>query len=782
MASSTAGTPNGPPNNPPNGPANTGHASSHTSKSTRILACVLCQHRKIKCDRTFPCANCIKANVTCTPSTPAPARKRRRPNQDLQERLARCEELLKVYASAKPEGEGGGAGAPPDPAQQLFESDTSSLKWKPPGKLIVEDDGGVRFVDSILLGTIHDELRAMREIVDGEDNDDITPETTATPDDNADLVLAGSCEPMSGDTPRSMTPEDLQPAPEHVFRLWQIYLERVNPLTKIIHVPTLQPYFVEATSGGQNLPQNIKTLLFAIYTLAAVAMTPDECLALLGYSRENALQRFSNGVRLSLIRTGFMKTYDLETLQALVIYLISLQGRYNRHAAWILNGVVLRTAQKMGLHRDGEALGLSPFETEIRRRVWWQIIMVDIKYALISGLSHSMLPRAWDTKEPKNVNDADLFPTATEPIQDREGPTEMIMVLITNRLARFLLETPGAEPIILLSDADTFKGHGGPSQQQVDMYRQLISNLAQSLLETIDKYSDPTAGPLHEMALDVKADILEKIEHVLLPHKEQEFSDEVRTLADNVFRIAVGAIAHENEHYTKTKARGFSWFSRMFFQDSMFLFVVGQLCTRTTGKLVEKAWDTVQATYSNYTDLFDVTQRMYYQIGLFVLRAWRTRESILRARLGDGVTFEPPDFITKLRAVMPSQEDASTIKTEPSSASSAPASGTATHTAYMTTTSTAAAAAAAATSSAPFSMPSSSSSSAATLLPPADELFAMGMDDKMQLSSPDLGMEGFFTQPYMDPNTIDWEMWGNIMPMGPTASTFDNLGSNPNPW
>ncbi|PTB78675.1 hypothetical protein M440DRAFT_1297637, partial [Trichoderma longibrachiatum ATCC 18648] len=65
----------------------------------RILACVLCQHRKIKCDRNSPCSNCIKANVTCTPSTPAPARKRRRPNQDLQERLARCEELLKQYAS-----------------------------------------------------------------------------------------------------------------------------------------------------------------------------------------------------------------------------------------------------------------------------------------------------------------------------------------------------------------------------------------------------------------------------------------------------------------------------------------------------------------------------------------------------------------------------------------------------------------------------------------------------------------------------------------------------------
>ena len=34
------------------------------SKPPRILACVLCQHRKIKCDRHFPCANCTKVSAS----------------------------------------------------------------------------------------------------------------------------------------------------------------------------------------------------------------------------------------------------------------------------------------------------------------------------------------------------------------------------------------------------------------------------------------------------------------------------------------------------------------------------------------------------------------------------------------------------------------------------------------------------------------------------------------------------------------------------------------------
>jgi hypothetical protein len=93
--------------------------------------------------------------VRCTPSTPAPARKRRRPNQDLQERLARCEELLKEYATTdKPEIQ-----AVPQPVHTpMF--DDNYMRWQPAGKL-VKEDGGIRFMDNFLFGTIYDEVRCL---------------------------------------------------------------------------------------------------------------------------------------------------------------------------------------------------------------------------------------------------------------------------------------------------------------------------------------------------------------------------------------------------------------------------------------------------------------------------------------------------------------------------------------------------------------------------------------------------------------------------------------------
>jgi len=73
----------------------------------------------VKCDRTTPCSNCVKAGAPCTPSTPSPRRPRRRPNQDLRQRLVRCEELLLQCAVA-------GQVHAPEPEAQSTESAESA--------------------------------------------------------------------------------------------------------------------------------------------------------------------------------------------------------------------------------------------------------------------------------------------------------------------------------------------------------------------------------------------------------------------------------------------------------------------------------------------------------------------------------------------------------------------------------------------------------------------------------------------------------------------------------
>lgn len=76
------------------GPSNPAPHHSST-KSQRVLACILCQQRKVKCDRKFPCSNCVKHQTQCVPSSQTRPRRRRFPERQLLERLRSYEELLR---------------------------------------------------------------------------------------------------------------------------------------------------------------------------------------------------------------------------------------------------------------------------------------------------------------------------------------------------------------------------------------------------------------------------------------------------------------------------------------------------------------------------------------------------------------------------------------------------------------------------------------------------------------------------------------------------------------
>ena len=70
---------------------------SQNAKPQRVLACVLCQQRKVKCDRQSPCSNCIRSHAQCVPAATLVLRQRRRrfPERELLDRLRHYESLLR---------------------------------------------------------------------------------------------------------------------------------------------------------------------------------------------------------------------------------------------------------------------------------------------------------------------------------------------------------------------------------------------------------------------------------------------------------------------------------------------------------------------------------------------------------------------------------------------------------------------------------------------------------------------------------------------------------------
>ena len=159
--------------------------------------------------------------------------------------------------------------------------------------------------------------------------------------------------------------------------LFTAFTHNVAPLMRIFHMPTLTRVYWEATASLGYLDWHTETLLFAIHYSAIVSLSPEECLRILGNTREVCLAQYRFAVEQALARGNLLNTQDMTMLQAAVLFLTALPNEDDSRAAWSLTSVVFHIARTMGLHRDGTAFGLKPFETELRRRLWWQICIID---------------------------------------------------------------------------------------------------------------------------------------------------------------------------------------------------------------------------------------------------------------------------------------------------------------------------------------------------------------------------------------------------------------------
>jgi hypothetical protein len=118
----------------------------------------------------------------------------------------------------------------------------------------------------------------------------------------------------------------LHPEPVQIFRLWQIYLDNVNPLLKVTHIPSLQGRIIETASNVTNINPTLEALMFSIYCMAILSLSVDDCQTIFGSSRKDLLTKFQFGCQQALLNSSFLRSGDRDCLTALYLYLVSLLG------------------------------------------------------------------------------------------------------------------------------------------------------------------------------------------------------------------------------------------------------------------------------------------------------------------------------------------------------------------------------------------------------------------------------------------------------------------------
>lgn len=124
--------------------------------------------------------------------------------------------------------------------------------------------------------------------------------------------------------------------------------------------------------------------------------------------REDAAQAWYWASRRAIVSapTFYGESLDIVRASCLITWYLVIQRRVPE--SWLTIGFGVRFSQAQGLHIDGERWGLGSKETEIRRRLWAQIFVLDRSISLFLGRPLSIQNEQSAVAMPSNLSDDEL--------------------------------------------------------------------------------------------------------------------------------------------------------------------------------------------------------------------------------------------------------------------------------------------------------------------------------------------------------------------------------------
>lgn len=131
---------------------------------------------------------------------------------------------------------------------------------------------------------------------------------------------------------------DFYPDTQLALRLWDVYVKSVDPVLKILHIPTIQSAIVATILDPGSAQSSTLALTFAIYYAAVTALCHDDSDELVGLPLEKPvlLKRYQTALDRLLVTTDLMSRSEITSLQALAIYVVSIEGSPVIDSCWIV--------------------------------------------------------------------------------------------------------------------------------------------------------------------------------------------------------------------------------------------------------------------------------------------------------------------------------------------------------------------------------------------------------------------------------------------------------------
>ncbi|KAJ9142092.1 Fungal specific transcription factor domain-containing protein [Pleurostoma richardsiae] len=595
------------------GPANA--AKPIRRRMRMITSCMECRRRKLRCDKAQTCSNCVRNHRECIYMGPKLDEAGQLKLTELKEKAGQIERQLerdvaKVSRAAQ---------------QQRFVADDVDDEYDEERDLEItpmvaldatyEDDvdGSDDVIDlGIQIGRMRiterigglNRPRISEEIKAGLGGG-ATPGTAAYQHGSPFNGQPSASVPSQGTVPdasgsQRSIPEFLRPGPSYIppssslclgqagtlelinflpakatgDRLLQRYLDAVHPVARCLHWPSFEVQyenFWRDVAANYEPRPSVQAVVFAAWFSAAVSLDEPTIIHEFGSTKGTLLELLKLGTETALSKANFLRTTKVETLQALVMYMIPLCRDEVSRAHSILVGAAVRIAECMGLHRDGETYGLTPLEAHVRRLIWHQLCFLDVRTCEAQGPKPAIRREDYDTKLPVNCEEGELT-NAINPPPSAEHWTSTLLPLIRFEVNEMMR--------IIWVDRRKLEKQKTPLSNVLTK----IENFRTGMLEKYSHYLDD-AVPIQRYTRLVMLLLLERLRVMVLHPYHSNATNPMPARLNNVL-ISSGAaiieIAIELE--THPLFRDWAWYIGAFQQFQIALLLVTELYYRPGSK------------------------------------------------------------------------------------------------------------------------------------------------------------------------------------------------------
>lgn len=367
-------------------------------RNRQVVSCVPCRNRKLKCDRQQPCASCVRRHDedSCrfhagsgervdserVVGHPSPL-----PKREMQTKLAMLENLVQGFMSQSQTTK--------TPRSEVRSRETSHSTMSSSGGSagdteqtpvggghLSRDDKEVRFMGATSYQAVLECIRELQGCV--EDTERPARAEAPAASSQQHVHVGAKDRPFAPET--STTIQDVVnelPSKAECDGLLTFYFQQTYMVPVCIHTGQFQRAYERfwLTPNGASLlwiSLLFSLLSTSVFTQASKISRGDEESNALGADTETRIASFSSMAYRCLLAGDYLvgKPYSVEATLTFGMHLV-LQKKDTDPICWHTIGTAVRLAQKMGYHRDaahlvrnGNDSTISPFEGEMRRRVW----------------------------------------------------------------------------------------------------------------------------------------------------------------------------------------------------------------------------------------------------------------------------------------------------------------------------------------------------------------------------------------------------------------------------